>query len=104
MTSFCTCYSGTKVKTAVGLVRVSVYENSYQSEVHDGFSHEFSKKAEFHLDLGDVSWLGAAAKRHSKKASRAEHVLGALLAPCRQKVTWSRHEIMFVEQSLRIKL
>lgn len=40
----------------------------YQSEVHDGFSHEFSQKAEFHLDLGDVSWLGAAAKRHSKKA------------------------------------
>lgn len=80
----------------------SVSENSYQSEVHDGFSHEFSQKAEFHLDLGDVSWLGAATKRDSKEAPRAEHVLGALLTPCRQEMTWNRQEITIMEQSLRI--
>lgn len=59
----------------------------YQSEVHDGFSHELAQEAKLHLDLGNVSRLSGAAKWHSKQASGAEHVLSALLTPCTPHTT-----------------
>lgn len=68
----------------------------YQSEVHDGLSHEFAQKAELHLDLGDVSRLGGAAKWHRKQASGAEHVLGALLAPWRDREIGTEKDIIFI--------
>lgn len=71
--------------TSTNSLTVDLYESTYQSEVHDGFSHELSKKTKLHFDLGDVSWFGSSSERYSKQTPGAEHILGSLMSPYRER-------------------